>query len=96
MHCPSRSFVHVISANAVDLEAQMISAACRRGGYDPARLDFSVQAAQRLVDEALESSAGLGIEVSQCHWVRTWNGGVEMAVETARADDLVGLKLALS
>jgi hypothetical protein len=57
---------------------------------------FPCLAAQRLVDEALGSAAGIGIEVSQCHWLRTWDGGVDMAIETAHAVDLVGLKLALS
>ena len=81
MLCPTRTYIHAITPQAVDLEAQQIEAALTRGGYDPHGLDFGQQAAHRLVDETIETVRGVGIDLTRKHWTRTSDGGVEVAME---------------
>ena len=89
MLCPSRTYTHVITSQAVDLEAQAMTDALVRGRYPSgSELDLTQVAARQLVEQVM-SMHEANVAVRRRVWDRAADGGVYLVLELDREADMV-------
>ncbi len=96
MFSPLRTFTHVITSQAVELEAQAMTAALVRGGYlSGSELDLTQVAAHQLVDQAMSNLREANVAVRRRIWDRASDGEVHLVLELDREADMVHAAMVL-